>query len=920
MIAAAGLLAVFCSVVLISIPIIRNSYQELDESITASSKMLQQMLPEFNGNESLYREVQEEMNTAVLSGFASQLEREEEITAEEFETKCVRYGVIGGFISAPNGRVLCVAGQDTVTRYEASVRGEEGADGAAFYSETLPDGRVLVLEFSSEEMDLIINYTVAWMNRVQRIRIGQAGFACVLTQEGEIISHPDDRLALDETAHFDLKKPFFQSGELALYNLETQNVSDSYQYSMVGRLIPYRGYRILCGVTLPEFFKSGISGALFYSLLLGLVLYVIFRYLLLLRTESKKNVLRRLSVAALIGLIFVFSSSLFLQSVSQTAYQMSVVDTHAKNAVDALERSEELGRYMYEWFKNEQLKKCRLAADILYGQRDTLSRDDVRGISEMLGVTWCFLYDRGGTVRLTDSPYDHFTLSQSEGSQSAAFLPLLDGVEYLVQDAMPDDVSGEEMQYVGVSVRNERDLADGFVQIAVDRTAYQKMIEALGVRQEIENTGVNQSESAFALELDSGVIRYATDPDLVGAVVPAEAYDGLGSSYNGYIQFSEGVYICGIQRAESYLIFAMLPKRSITADMLRTSLGLCGILLATLTVFAVLVPWKRDREEVGDRTPHHLEGVLSGVFQRLLFILCLLLTLQYFASSYNSQEYPHSGTALIEFIMNGNWEREPNLFSVSYSLFLAAFVAASFGLVSRILNQLAKISSPRVQTLCYLIKNVLKYSCVLATLYYCLAQFGVDTRTLLASAGIMSLVIGLGAKDLITDILAGLFIIFERTFEVGDFVTIDNFHGFVQEIGLRTTKIAFQSEVKIFNNADIRKVVNRKGSKQVIIVDLGMALDESLTHAEDVFSRELPGLKDDIPGALSAPVCGGVSEITDRVWKLRIILESDASKQAAARAELLRQLKLIAERNGICLAGKSLDVVEIEGLGDGEIF
>ena len=74
------------------------------------------------------------MNTAVLSGFASQLEREEEITAEEFETKCARYGVIGGFISAPNARILCVAGQDTVTRYEASVRGEEGAETDRFYS------------------------------------------------------------------------------------------------------------------------------------------------------------------------------------------------------------------------------------------------------------------------------------------------------------------------------------------------------------------------------------------------------------------------------------------------------------------------------------------------------------------------------------------------------------------------------------------------------------------------------------------------------------------------------------------------------------------------------------------------------------------------------------------------------------------
>ena len=575
---------------------------------------------------------------------------------------------------------------------------------------------------------------------------------------------------------------------------------------------------------------------------------------------------------------------------------------------------------MSRWFENEQLKKCRLAADILYGERDTLSRGDVREISGMLGVTWCFLYDRNGNVVLTDSPYDHFSLSRREGSQSAAFLPLLEGVESLIQNPMPDDVSGKEMQYVGVSVRNESDLADGFVQIAVDRTRYGEMIDALGIRQEIENIGVNESEFAFALETDSGIIRYATDPDLVGSIIPTEAYESVGSSYNGYIKFSDGEYIGGIQRAGSYIIAAMRAKQPVTGAMLRASLILSGILLAALAVFAVLLPQKSNQGETDGQIYPNTEEKLRAILQRVLFIICLLLTVQYFASFYSSQKYPHSGTALIEFIMNGDWEREPNLFSVSYSLFVAAFAAASFGLVSRVLNQLAEIGSPHVQTLCYLIKNVLKYSCVLVVLYYCLAQFGVDTRTLLASAGIMSLVIGLGAKDLITDILAGLFIIFERTFEVGDFVTIDNFNGIVQEIGLRTTKVAFQSNVKIFNNADIRKVVNRKGSKQNIVVELGIALDESLKHVEDVFNRDLPALKDIIPGALSAPVCSGVSEITDRIWKLRIILESDASKQAAARAELLRQLKLIAERNGICLAGKQLDIVKIEDPGDGESF
>lgn len=54
-----------------------------------------------------------------------------------------------------------------------------------------------------------------------------------------------------------------------------------------------------------------------------------------------------------------------------------------------------------------------------------------------------------------------------------------------------------------------------------------------------------------------------------------------------------------------------------------------------------------------------------------------------------------------------------------------------------------------------------------------LSAAGVDTATLVASAGILSLVIGLGAQSLIADIIAGLFTIFEGEYQVGDIVVID---------------------------------------------------------------------------------------------------------------------------------------------------
>ena len=79
----------------------------------------------------------------------------------------------------------------------------------------------------------------------------------------------------------------------------------------------------------------------------------------------------------------------------------------------------------------------------------------------------------------------------------------------------------------------------------------------------------------------------------------------------------------------------------------------------------------------------------------------------------------------------------------------------------------------------------------------------------LASLGLGSLIIGMGARELITDIIAGLFIIFEGDFRVGDVIDVGSYVGMVQEIGLRTTKIAgWNKNVKILNNRNLTNVVN----------------------------------------------------------------------------------------------------------------
>lgn len=152
-----------------------------------------------------------------------------------------------------------------------------------------------------------------------------------------------------------------------------------------------------------------------------------------------------------------------------------------------------------------------------------------------------------------------------------------------------------------------------------------------------------------------------------------------------------------------------------------------------------------------------------------------------------------------------------------------------------------------------------------------------DGSQLWASAGILSLVIGLGAKNLISDILAGLFIIFKGDFQVGDIVTIDGWRGTVQEIGLRTTKIlSAGNDVKIFSNSSISGVINMTKDVSTCVCDVGIEYSESLERVESVLDKELPMIRGKLPSIVEGPFYKGVVELADSSVIIRIIATNAA--------------------------------------------
>lgn len=137
------------------------------------------------------------------------------------------------------------------------------------------------------------------------------------------------------------------------------------------------------------------------------------------------------------------------------------------------------------------------------------------------------------------------------------------------------------------------------------------------------------------------------------------------------------------------------------------------------------------------------------------------------------------------------------------------------------INYRKKINIQRSKTINNIFSNLLLYLLYFIYFYIVLSLLGFPVGTLIAGAGIAGVAIGLGAQDLITDMINGFFILFEDQFVVGDLVEIpsENITGTVEELGIRTTIIKAASGDLFYVPNSLITIINNKTrhNKQILI-------------------------------------------------------------------------------------------------------
>lgn len=166
----------------------------------------------------------------------------------------------------------------------------------------------------------------------------------------------------------------------------------------------------------------------------------------------------------------------------------------------------------------------------------------------------------------------------------------------------------------------------------------------------------------------------------------------------------------------------------------------------------------------------------------------------------------------------------------------------------------ASFNYKKTETFKVLLSNFIKYIIIIFLILSILTVYGIDVSSVLAGLGIAGIVVGLAFQDLAKDIIAGVSIILENQYAIGDIISIGDFKGEVIFLGLKTTKIkSYEGNIKIIANHNATDIINYSIGYSLARVDVDVSYEDDTEKVEEVLkelaielSTTLPNLKDKV--------------------------------------------------------------------------
>lgn len=251
-------------------------------------------------------------------------------------------------------------------------------------------------------------------------------------------------------------------------------------------------------------------------------------------------------------------------------------------------------------------------------------------------------------------------------------------------------------------------------------------------------------------------------------------------------------------------------------------------------------------------------------------------------------------------------------FSISEEVFAqmmqCGIVLVSGLIINSILRSLIKVplkfDNRQGRTYATVFRNTISLIIGFVLLYALFRIWKIDIAPLLASAGIIGIVVGIGSRSFFEDLIAGIFLIPETKIAIGDFINLGgNIEGTVESIGLRSiTLISTNGAYTVVPTGQIKQVTNMSFGKAQVTLDIYVKPGQSPDVILNVFKDVLESYEEDEhPKLLKGSKVIGVTKI-DRAYIVSSLLISEPSLRGKIEPDFNKRIIKAFVRNKLQFA------------------
>lgn len=555
----------------------------------------------------------------------------------------------------------------------------------------------------------------------------------------------------------------------------------------------------------------------------------------------------------------------------------------------------------------------------------------MNSIARLLNVDGICVLDENGKAVAATTNFQNYELSSNISDAAYPFWSVINGFAASHVQSIPNDPYNQDndMVYAGIVNDHER----GMILLATHNDSFKMWQQLYDPTTTLGMVGLDSQSILLAVKSGSTSCVFDSSSQYTGLSLEEYGIEEsfLRSGYSGTHRFDGKDSLITTRSILDLHLLYITPTGQISASSwLFTAyvviIGLLVALLAIIPRLMVRVPGedirpspnkarsarKRSRVDAFLDRDGQIELVescedthaprkrwkdkpasakLTDLVRLLMAALGVWLLL-FLLLNKNTGNHP-----LMDRILGQNWDQSLNVYAVSYVTIVVIGVWIVAGMLQNIIRFVMGTFSRRWKTSGILISNVLRYATLIFSVFFTLKNFGVQTSTLATSASLLTLIFGLGCQNFVADLVAGVFLLFEGAFRVGDIVTIDNWHGEVVEIGLRSTKVKNEiGNVKVFQNSRISGAVNMTRDLTFAVCDIPLPPGEMLEAYESKLTTSFfPEAMKNIELLRHPLVYEGVVNMTGDNAILRISVKCLEHDREQIKRELYRALKLWRE-------------------------